>query len=376
MLIKYLALRNDIEVHVYTPFQENISELKNVYFHKMKTLFENEYIKKISYNITRKMVKNPFLANNLIYTSFTLNRIIKGLAESLKKELQKNPVDVLQAEQDIVAAAAVLTKKSINVPVVTDIHDLWVDEEILARRIKPFSPAFNVINNTSKTVLLESDLVLVGNKIMKNILLSRYSLDPQKIAISPNGGELLDINSEIPRKRTVVYAGNLEPYEYVDLFIQASSHILKADNSIEISIYGKGPDEKRLRKLAREIKLPNSIFKGYISREKLIPILAKSSVGVVPTKKEYATPMKPFEYLSVGLPVVSIKGMWWTEVIEKYNAGISSHFEPEEFAEAILKLLNSPNINHYSKNALEVVQREYNWNIITERLINEYFKLV
>jgi glycosyltransferase involved in cell wall biosynthesis len=151
---------------------------------------------------------------------------------------------------------------------------------------------------------------------------------------------------------------------------------LKADNSIEISIYGKGPDEKKLRKLAREIKLPNSIFKGYISREKLIPILAESSVGVVPTKKEYATPMKPFEYLSVGLPVVSIKGMWWTEVIEKYNAGISSHFEPEEFAEAILKLLNSPNINHYSKNALEVVQREYNWNIITERLINEYFKLV
>jgi len=376
MLIKYLALRNDIEVHVYTPFQENMSELKNVYFHKMKTLFENEYIKKISYNITRKMVKNSFLANNLIYTSFTLNKIIKGLAESLKKELQKNPVDVLQAEQDIVAAAAVLTKKSINVPVVTDIHDLWVDEEILARRIKPFSPAFNVINNITKMVLLESDLVLVGNKIMKNILLSRYSLDPQKIAISPNGGELLDINSEITRKRTVVYAGNLEPYEYVDLFIQASSHILKADNSIEISIYGKGPDEKKLRKLAREIKLPNSIFKGYISREKLIPILAESSVGVVPTKKEYATPMKPFEYLSVGLPVVSIKGMWWTEVIEKYNAGISSHFEPEEFAEAILKLLNSPNINHYSKNALEVVQREYNWNIITERLINEYFKLV
>jgi glycosyltransferase involved in cell wall biosynthesis len=86
--------------------------------------------------------------------------------------------------------------------------------------------------------------------------------------------------------------------------------------------------------------------------------------------------MKPFEYLSVGLPVVSIKGMWWTEVIEKYNAGISSKFESEGFAEAILALINSWDIKHYSKNAVEVVRREYNWNIITEKLVSEYFKLV
>ncbi|MCC6004172.1 MAG: glycosyltransferase [Thermofilum sp.] len=376
MLIKYLALVNDVEVHVYTPFHENMADFKNVYFHKLKTLFENDYIGKAFYNISRKMVKNPFFAKNLMYRSFTLNRIIRGLAQSLKKELQKHPVDVLQAEQDIVAAAAVLTKKSVDVPVIADILDLWVDEEILAGRIKPFSHAFNAINDITKIALLESDLVLVGNNIIKNILLSRYSLDPQKIAISPNGGELLDINLEKPRKRRVIYAGNFEPYEYVDLFIQASSYILKADNSIEISIFGKGPDEKRLRKLAKEIKLPNSIFKGYIPREKLIPILMESSVGVVPTKKEYATPMKPFEYLSAGLPIVSIKGMWWTEVIEKYNAGISSNFEPEEFAEAILTLINSRDIKHYSKNAIEVIRREYNWNIITEKLVSEYFKLV
>jgi glycosyltransferase involved in cell wall biosynthesis len=68
--------------------------------------------------------------------------------------------------------------------------------------------------------------------------------------------------------------------------------------------------------------------------------------------------------------------MWWTEVMEKYRAGISSTFEPKEFAEAIFTLINSADLNQYARNAIEVVKREYNWYNITENLVSIYKKLI
>jgi len=375
MLIKYLSLREDAEIHVYTPFSEVCNEFKNVHFHKMKTLFNFTGLEKITYRASRMMIKRKFFANNLMYRSFTLNRIVKGVAQSLVEEFKKYPVDLLQAEQDIVAAAAISVKNLYNIPIVADILDLWADEEILAGRIKPESHVFNAINNISKIALLESDVILVGNQLLKSILQSRFSLESAKIAVSPNGGELLSVDLTKQRKRRVIYAGNFEPYEYIDLFIQAVSYILKKDESVEVSIFGKGPDEKRLRNMSKKNGLPASIFKGFIQRDRLIPILMESSVGVVPTKKEYATPMKPFEYFSAGLPIVSIKSMWWTEVMERYRAGVSSTFDPKEFAEAIFLLLNSADFDQYAKGAIEVVKKEYNWYNITENLVSIYKKL-
>jgi len=376
MFIKYLLLHEDVEIHIYTPFDEAYNEFKNVHFHKLKTSFSFNGLEKLSYRVSRMMIKRKFFANNLMYKSFTLNKVVKGLAQSLTEQLKKNPVDLLQAEQDIVAAAAVLSKKLCNIPVIADIHDLWADEEVLAGRIEFESHAFKAINNISKTALLESDAILVGNPLIKNILQSRFSLESPKIVISPNGGELLEVDLPKQRKRRVIYAGNLESYEYVDLFVQAASYIMKEDKSIEISIFGKGPDEKRLRNIAKKQGLPTSIFKGFIQRSRLIPILMESSVGVVPTKKEYATPMKPFEYFSAALPIVSIKGMWWTEVMERYHAGLSSAFEPKEFAEAVSALINSADLNQYARGAIEVVKKEYNWYNITENLISVYKKLI
>jgi len=375
MLIKYLSLHEDVEIHVYTPFDEAHNKFKNVHFHKLKTSFSFAGLEKLSYKVSRMMIKRKFFANNLIYRPFTLNKVVKGLAQSLTEQLAKYPVDLLQAEQDIVAAAAVSLKKLYDIPIVADILDLWADEEVLAGMIEPESHAFKVINNISKTALLESDAILVGNPLLKHILQSRFSLKSSKIVISPNGGELLDLDLPKQRKRRVIYAGNFEPYEFVDLFIQAVSYILKKDKSVEVSNFGKGPDEKRLRNMSKKYGLPASIFKGFIQRDRLIPILMESSVGVVPTKKEYATPMKPFEYFSGGLPIVSIKGMWWTEVMERYHAGISSNFNGEEFAEAIFELLDSTDFNRYVDGALEVIKKEYNWYNITRNLVSVYKKL-
>ncbi|MEM3104135.1 MAG: glycosyltransferase [Candidatus Bathyarchaeia archaeon] len=197
-----------------------------------------------------------------------------------------------------------------------------------------------------------------------------------RIVVSPNGGELHKLEKYGERRKRIIYAGNFEPYEFVDFFLESAPHILREENDLEILIYGKGSEEPRLKKLAKRLGLPNSIFKGFIKRGELIPILAQSLVGVVPTRKRYASPLKLFEYLSVGLPVVSIKGMWWSNIIEEYHAGKTSEFDSEKYAEAILELVTTNDIEEFSMGALKIIRDKYNWFKIAEDLVSIYKELV
>jgi glycosyltransferase involved in cell wall biosynthesis len=376
MLIKYLSMHKDIEVHVFTPFDEIPIELKNVHFHKLKTTLSFIDTEQIVYRMLRSLIKKRILVKSFIYRSFVLNKLLQGFISALIKQLQRYHVDILQAEQDIPAAAAAFVGKILDIPTVADIFDMWAEEEALAGRIDQDDKVFKAIENISEKAILDSDVVLVGNEIVKKLIQSKWSLRSSKIIVSPNGGEIIYSNLQNLRKKRIVYAGNFEPYEYVDLFIEAIAFLLKEDDFVDISIFGKGPDEHRLRKLLKSYKLPNSIFKGYIPRSSLLSILAESFIGVVPTKKEYATPIKPFEYFSVGLPIVTIKGMWWSKVAEKYHAGITSNFDAKDFANAILKLLNTSNYKYYTEGAINAIKKEYNWYKITNDLVSVYKKLI
>jgi len=371
MLIKYLSLHKDVELHVFTPHNEEVGKSQRVYFHRLGS---NKFSENL-YMIVRYLIKKRVFTSNFIYRPITLNVIIQRLAHSLREQLVKNPVDILQAEQDVPSAAAILAKHFTEVPVAADIHDLWAYEEIMCGRVDYGSSSYEAINSIIQNIMKESDLILVGNELLKEVLRSRYGSKHSKLFISPNGGEIFRFNLAKRRKR-IIYAGNFEKYENVDLLIEAVKYILEKDRTVEVSIFGKGPEEGNLRRLAKKLSLPNSIFGGFIQRKKLIPFLAESWVGAVPTRKKYATPIKPFEYLSVGLPVVSIKGMWWSNIIEENNAGKTSVFDPKAFAEAILELLNSSDIDLLSKNALNIVRKKYNWYKITEELKTKYIELV
>lgn len=368
MLIKYLSLHDRIRIHVFTPFNENLG-FRNTYVHRLKTPLSDS-LNRITYGFSRRLIKKRFFASNIMYSSLVMNGFVRNLANSLKEILKKHPVDILQAEQDIPAAAATLIKDQAQIPIVSDIHDLWVDEEILAGRITTQGKAFNVITNVTRQATEGSDLVLVTNELMKKILQTRFST--HKIAVSPNAGEVLHLNKSKSRRKRVVYIGNFERYTFVDFFLQSARFISTRAQNIEVQLYGKGPEEKNLMKLAKKLGLPQSIFRGFVSRNQLIEILSESMVGVVPSRKRYATPMKLFDYLSVGLPVVTVKDMWWSKVIEEYKAGKTSEFDPESYAEAILELVNSQDIEAYSEAAVKIIVDKYNWYNVTSDLIAQF----
>lgn len=110
---------------------------------------------------------------------------------------------------------------------------------------------------------------------------------------------------------------------------------------------------------------------GYdISREAAIGIAI-----LYPTKNYFESyPTKIFEYMAIGLPVVTSNFPLYREVIEANECGICvDPGNPQEIAEQISKLLNDPERRQrYAENGRRVVKSKYSWEAQRKELEAAY----
>lgn len=123
-------------------------------------------------------------------------------------------------------------------------------------------------------------------------------------------------------------------------------------------------------------------FVGFVDREGIRNILSNVQIGLVtlhPTISYLdSLPVKLFEYMCAGIPVIASDFPLWKEIIIKYNCGIC--VDPEdsnEIAQAIDYLMDNPQIaNEMGKNGLRAVQTEFNWANEEKKLFDFYEKVL
>lgn len=184
-------------------------------------------------------------------------------------------------------------------------------------------------------------------------------------------------------KRKIVYRGYLIPHMGVDLAIKAMPKILKYDPKIIFEIVGGGEQEESLKELSKKLGVSNNvIFHGWIKdRAKLEKILLDGSVGIatfnttiLDEKVKNADPGKIKDYMMMGMPIIVTRAISYYEQIEKQKCGIVIDYNPDQLAQAVIKLLtNKKLLEEYRANALKYIKK-YDWNNILkpnmERILN------
>ncbi len=123
-------------------------------------------------------------------------------------------------------------------------------------------------------------------------------------------------------------------------------------------------------------------YLGWQSREEVAALLGKARIGLVvlhPTRSYLDSyPIKLFEYMSAGIPVIASHFPLWKEIVEGVGCGLLvSPLDPKEIAEAIGWLLEHPeDAEKMGQRGQAAVRERYNWDREANKLLVHYKKML
>lgn len=140
-------------------------------------------------------------------------------------------------------------------------------------------------------------------------------------------------------KCVLITVNFLHPRKRLDLFLRTFQRIrLQAQNAVAL-IVGEGPEEARLKTLARELAVEEAaIFTGFVSDEELPAYYALANIYLHTGKME-SFGLSVLEASAAGLPVVSVDEGGPREIIADGETGTLAAANPAALSAAVLGLL-------------------------------------
>lgn len=120
---------------------------------------------------------------------------------------------------------------------------------------------------------------------------------------------------------------------------------------------------------------------GFVGRDEIVEILSRSKIGLVtlyPTQAYLESlPIKMFEYMAAGIPVIASDFPLWRSILDKHQCGMC--VDPQNvqsIAKAINFLLsNNESASEMGKRGQKAATESYSWNAESKKLIEFYTNL-
>lgn len=183
------------------------------------------------------------------------------------------------------------------------------------------------------------------------------------------------------KKNEIFYIGGISNLRGFDVTIDAIK-ILK-EKFPDIIMHFIGPYSPKLVNSADIYKIENNIkFYGFMSLEKGLEYSKSSKIGISILKpiKNYTDSFstKIFEYMAVGLPVVTSNFKLYKNIIEKYKCGICVNpLNSKEIADAIEYIIKNPvTAKQMGLNGIKATEEIFNWEKEKKKMFNLYKNLV
>jgi len=289
--------------------------------------------------------------------------------------------------------------KKIN-PDVFHVHYVWIDGMIGA--LSGFHPfvltAWGsdilvagknfLAKSLIKFALRKADLITCDAEHMKETIMKLgakpekikiiyFGVDTKKFCPGPKDKELIK-KLGIENCPVVISLRNLEPIYDVETLIRAIPLVLKEIPSVKFIIAGKGSEEKKLKNLAKELRISESIrFVGWINHE-ILPDYLRLGDVYVSTSVSDSTSISLLEAMACGLPSIATNVGDHPRVLKDGENGfIIPVKSPELLSEKIIYLLKNKEIREKIKKfSRETIVRSYNYFREMAKIENIYNELI
>jgi glycosyltransferase involved in cell wall biosynthesis len=238
--------------------------------------------------------------------------------------------------------------------------------------------------------------VAVITNALKKIIISNYNLQKNNIDVYPDGafdgGGSIDSKIKLIKRKK--YFSHLVEVKNFDYFAGYFGHLYAgrgievieqlAKKNHEVLFFVFGGQENDIIKFKKQNELANLIFAGHLPFKDVQLAMSLMDVLLMPYQKSvsvslesvdtatWMSPMKMFEYMSVGLPIISSDLPVLKEILtHKYNSLLVKPDDVFEWSDALRQLKENQELSStLGQNAYTDFKKNYTWELRTKRMLN------
>jgi glycosyltransferase involved in cell wall biosynthesis len=255
---------------------------------------------------------------------------------------------------------ALALRQRFGIPVVYEVRGLFESSWTADLRYGEHAEAYFRRLDQETRLLREVDGVIAISEALADHFVSR-GISRDKITVVPNGIDpsALDVAERDPALRVrlgldgsyvVGYLGNLDHWrEGIEVLLAALAELRRRGrDDVKVLIVGDGTLRASIEAEAHRLRVADAaVFTGRVPHDAVGGYYAQMDVFVNPRADERAarfiTPLKPYEAMALGIPVLVSDLPALREIVDPPNRGlVAPPGDPRALADAIEELVDDP----------------------------------
>jgi glycosyltransferase involved in cell wall biosynthesis len=271
------------------------------------------------------------------------------LIAELARRLASGDYGYVHAVEEAAFPAAVLGRRY-QVPVIYDMQSS-LPEQMVKHRAFRGRRVQAVLHRCEAWLLRRSDAVVSSAGLLHKVAATAPGKPAREwhfpiSAATPSSGAGSALRAELqiePGAPVVVYAGTFEPYQGLSTLLKAVGRVVQAvPGAVFVLVGGDGDSAEVVRREAVRLGLNGSIrLVGRKPRTEIPSYLAMAELLVSPRLYGDNLPLKVFDYLAAGRPIVATDLPAHRAVLDESRAVLTAPTAPA-LADGIIELLREP----------------------------------
>lgn len=264
-----------------------------------------------------------------------------------------------------------------GIPAVLEVNAPLLEESASQRTLLDRAAAEEV---TMRAFRAASAIVVVSKQLAR--IIERHPSAHGKVHVIPNAVTIerfANAKPSIPKGEedfVVGFVGALKPSQGLTVLLDAFELLADALPSARLLIVGDGPEREHLqREIAGRELADSARLVASVPPHELPNVLASMDAAVAPYPalvNFYSSPLKIFEYMAAGLPIVASQIGQVAEVIENNITGM---LVPPGNAEAVAQALYDLAANPTLRSELGIAARRcaavrHTWDAAVDRIVS------
>lgn len=327
------------------------------------------------YNVSCTFFQGP--KNSQGFAVRLLSEIFFGIEIGLRSFFSKSDVFLVTSPPFFMGLIAVTLIRLKGKPYVLDIRDDYPRIFKEQGLIKETNAIYKFIDRRTTVSYKKAAIVTGATQGLVNNIIQKTGSD-KNVELLRNGYVKAKGSSPTSKrdKFTAVFHGNLGKFQNIKLLLEVAKGLEKHEH-IEFLIIGSGGQEN----LVDQCELPNVNYMGRIPHDQIMDTIAECHLGlsfrIDGRISADAFPVKVYEYIGVGIPIIVTPVSEASSFVKEKNIGFEfSNNQVDEICNTILRLAKEPVFFNKYADGVSDLKNDFNRTALCKEFVNLFEKKI